>query len=109
VNSLVDDLTAAGKDTFVVLLSEIFPSKLALFSDVEAWVQVACPRLSIDWGRAFAVPLLTAYEAKVALGVTQWKETYPMDFYARGEAGGSGGSWSNYAVSRTHRLKSSAS
>ena len=109
VNSLVQDLTAAGKDAFVVLLSEIFPSKLALFPDVEAWVQVACPRLSIDWGRAFAVPLLTAYETKVALGVTQWRDTYPMDFYARGEAGAAGGAWSNYAESRTHKLKASSS
>ena len=109
MNSLVEDLAAAGKDAFVVLLSEIFPSKLALFPDVEAWVQVACPRLSIDWGRAFAVPLLTAYETKVALGVTQWRDTYPMDFYARGEAGAAGAAWSNYAESRTHKLKASSS
>lgn len=26
------------------------------------WVQVACPRLSIDWGEAFDKPLLTPYE-----------------------------------------------
>lgn len=26
------------------------------------WVQVACPRLSIDWGEAFSKPLLTPYE-----------------------------------------------
>lgn len=26
------------------------------------WVQVACPRLSIDWGTAFPKPLLTPYE-----------------------------------------------
>jgi 2-(3-amino-3-carboxypropyl)histidine synthase len=109
VNSLVDDLAAAGKETFIVLLSEIFPSKLALFSDVEAWVQVACPRLSIDWGRAFSVPLLTAYETKVALGVTKWKEAYPMDFYSRSDADSAGRSWTNYSVSRTHRLKSNFS
>jgi 2-(3-amino-3-carboxypropyl)histidine synthase len=45
-----------------VLLSEIFPEKLMLFSDVDAWVQIACPRLSIDWGHAFSRPLLTPYE-----------------------------------------------
>lgn len=33
-----------------LLLSEIFPGKLAMMDDVECWVQVACPRLSIDWG-----------------------------------------------------------
>ncbi|XP_060114709.1 2-(3-amino-3-carboxypropyl)histidine synthase subunit 1 [Heteronotia binoei] len=65
-----------------LLLSEIFPGKLQLFPDVEAWVQVACPRLSIDWGEAFDKPLLTPYEAAVALRQVAWQETYPMDFYA---------------------------
>ena len=42
-------LHSCGKNYFVLLLSEIFPSKLAMFEDVDAWVQIACPRLSIDW------------------------------------------------------------
>ena len=25
----------------------------------DAWVQLACPRLSIDWGMAFSKPLIT--------------------------------------------------
>lgn len=72
-------------------LSEIFPGKLALMDDVEAWVQVACPRLSIDWGYAFPRPLLSPYEALTALGESnpKWMEekdahtSYPMDYYAR--------------------------
>ncbi|KAL5003575.1 Diphthamide biosynthesis protein 1 [Aspergillus recurvatus] len=71
-----------------LLLSEIFPGKLAAMSDVECWVQIACPRLSIDWGYAFPRPLLTPYEALIALGVREgWEKThegvYPMDFYAK--------------------------
>ena len=71
-----------------LLLSEIFPGKLALMGDVEAWVQIACPRLSIDWGYAFPKPLLTPYEALVALGIRkEWgtpeQKQYPMDFYAK--------------------------
>lgn len=68
-----------------VALSEIFPGKLALMGEVEAWVQVACPRLSIDWGYAFEKPLLSPYEALVALGGREdWgKGAYPMDFYAK--------------------------
>lgn len=31
------------------------------------WVQVACPRLSIDWGTAFPKPLLTPYEVTPSL------------------------------------------
>ncbi|XP_026546071.1 2-(3-amino-3-carboxypropyl)histidine synthase subunit 1 [Notechis scutatus] len=79
---LESSLQAAGRPYTRLLLSEIFPSKLQLFPDVEAWVQVACPRLSIDWGAAFEKPLLTPYEAAVALQQIQWQEIYPMDFYA---------------------------
>ncbi|KAK2742801.1 Diphthamide biosynthesis protein 1 [Myotisia sp. PD_48] len=70
-----------------LLLSEIFPGKLASMPDVECWVQIACPRLSIDWGYAFPKPLLTPFEALVALGIKEdWSTgnngVYPMDFYA---------------------------
>uniref|UniRef100_A0A8B9SHS6 2-(3-amino-3-carboxypropyl)histidine synthase subunit 1 n=2 Tax=Anas platyrhynchos TaxID=8839 RepID=A0A8B9SHS6_ANAPL len=75
-------LRALGRPFVRVLLSEIFPSKLQLFPSVDAWVQIACPRLSIDWGEAFSKPLLTPYEAAVALGDVEWQPTYPMDFYA---------------------------
>jgi 2-(3-amino-3-carboxypropyl)histidine synthase len=72
----------------------MFPPSISTF------VQTSCPRLSIDWGMAFARPVLTPYEAALAVGrVGQvdrqsgkagWEagykgntqETYPMDFYA---------------------------
>ena len=46
-----------------------------MMSGVDAWCQVACPRLSIDWGEAFLLPTLTPYEALVALGEVEpwWK------------------------------------
>ncbi|ATZ49286.1 hypothetical protein BCIN_04g04550 [Botrytis cinerea B05.10] len=71
-----------------LLLSEIFPGKLAMMSDVECWVQVACPRLSIDWGYAFPRPLLTPYEALIVLGQKEdWAKSnnniYPMDYYGK--------------------------
>lgn len=78
-------LSQMGIPFINLALSEIFPGKLAMMSDVECWVQVACPRLSIDWGYAFPRPLLTAYEALVALEEKEdWgKGVYPMDYYAR--------------------------
>lgn len=84
-------MSSRGVQCVVVLLSEIFPAKLALFADVDAWVQIACPRLSIDWGYAFPKPLLNPYEAEVMLQGTQWQQIYPMDFYAR-----DGGQWTVY-------------
>ena len=103
---LQQTLKRLGREYFVVLLSEIFPDKLKLFEDVDAWIQIACPRLSIDWGSAFHRPLLTPYEAMVALKQTRWcvgereegvcssdlttSQTggvYPMDFYANESRG----------------------
>ncbi|PLN80989.1 diphthamide biosynthesis protein 1 [Aspergillus taichungensis] len=83
-----EHLARRGIPTINLLLSEIFPGKLASMADVECWVQIACPRLSIDWGYAFPRPLLTPYEALIALGVREdWdranKGVYPMDFYAK--------------------------
>ncbi|KAF1929440.1 diphthamide biosynthesis protein 1 [Didymella exigua CBS 183.55] len=90
---IANALSKQGIPVVNILLSEIFPGKLALMPDVDAWVQIACPRLSIDWGYAFAKPLLSPYEALVALGVRDapWLDgdereggsVYPMDFYAK--------------------------
>ena len=85
IEQLLDE---RGTPYINILLSEIFPGKLALMDDVECWVQIACPRLSIDWGYAFPRPLLTPYEALVVLNAKEdWKTSndgvYPMDFYAK--------------------------
>lgn len=80
-----------NKRCFVLLLSEIFPKKLDMFTNVDAWVQIACPRLSVDWGHFFTKPVLSPYELNVALGEEEFREVYPMDFYKAGS-----GRWSNY-------------
>lgn len=69
-------LDEKGFDYVVILMSEISPGRVALFEDsVDAWIQIACPRLSIDWGDAFAKPLLTPMEAEIALGfIPGWWE-----------------------------------
>lgn len=90
VNHLKKRLEDRGKKVVVYLLSEIFPTKLDLLKNVDAFVQVACPRLSIDWGSAFSKPCLTPYEAAILTGDVAWHkegENYPMDFYAYGSLG----------------------
>lgn len=81
-----------------ILLSELSPAKLALFNPhISTFIQTSCPRLSIDWGYAFDHPLLSPYEAAVAVGkTTGWMDqskggndkggngVYPMDFYEAG-------------------------
>ncbi|CAG0905103.1 unnamed protein product [Cyprideis torosa] len=54
LQTLEAQLKGQRRSTVTYLMSEIFPSKLQLVPKVQAWVQIACPRLSIDWGTAFA-------------------------------------------------------
>jgi 2-(3-amino-3-carboxypropyl)histidine synthase len=90
-------LHAHHKRSFVMLASEITPAKLQLFppGKVDAWVQIACPRLSVDWGHHLSssttIPVLNPYELFVCLGETEFQPAYPMDYYAA-----AGGPWSNY-------------
>lgn len=96
-------IKAAGHRCTSLLMSEMKPEKLAYFGDqVDVWVQVACPRLSIDWGHKFCngKPLLSPYEANVVLGhaapfwaadeedrVDLEARPYPMDFYSKDSSG----------------------
>jgi 2-(3-amino-3-carboxypropyl)histidine synthase len=73
--TLQQKVATRGLQLTTVLLSEVTPPKLKLLGHVQAWVQVACPRLSIDWGEGFDRPTLTPYEALIALGeVPGWWE-----------------------------------
>nr|NVI70997.1 putative diphthamide biosynthesis protein 1 [Cucujiformia] len=52
VQHIRERLKNKNKSAVIIFLSEIFPKKLQLFPQLEAFVQIACPRLSIDWGIA---------------------------------------------------------
>ena len=58
---------ADGPCPFPPVPAEVSPPKLAALSQgVDAWVQIACPRLSIDWGEGFTLPTLNPYEVGAA-------------------------------------------
>ncbi|EPS72161.1 hypothetical protein M569_02597 [Genlisea aurea] len=120
VERLEKKMQEKGLDYITVLLSELSPKKIDLFGDsVDAWIQIACPRLSIDWGDAFKKPLLTSFEAEIALGdrpgwwdMKPMKSSngcrnrneeecvdYPMDYYSQ-----DGGEWnSSYLKKKSGR------
>ena len=91
-NRIESLLHEAGKIVIPFLMDEIQPETLKLIKGIDAWVQVACPRLSIDWGEGFHQPVLTPYELDVMLGIAPWAQdsAYPMDYYSM-----SGNKWGN--------------
>lgn len=75
-----------------VMMPEVVQDTLKAFRSVDIWVQVACPRLSIDWGKFFESPLLNPYEFVQSIRLFNGGEqgfgaigdnNYPMDFYAK--------------------------
>lgn len=89
---IVDLLEKNGKEYFILLISEINGNILDEYGiDIEIWIQLCCPRLSVDWGNNYTKPLLNGYEAFISLGAIEWKDDfYPMDNYTY-----SGGLWSS--------------
>lgn len=95
LQNLIAKLAKSTKCNFInLLLPEIKPETLNLFTEIDGWVQIACPRLSIDWGNNFtSKPLLTPYEFSSAIKSFHSNEkicqsdNYPMDFYASNSHG----------------------
>jgi 2-(3-amino-3-carboxypropyl)histidine synthase len=80
-----------GKRFSVFLMSDVCQSAIEKYEEVEAWVEIACPRLAIDWGCEFSKPMLCPYELFVAFN--DLPLDYPMDNYMYG-----GGKWSVYTA-----------
>ena len=78
-----------GKRFSVFLMSDVCQEAISKYPEVEAWVEIACPRLAIDWGSEFSKPMLNPYECFVAF--KDLPLDYPMDNYLYG-----GGEWSVY-------------
>ena len=64
----------AGKKATLLALREITPEALMQFPTIDAFINTACPRLSLDDGKTFRKPLLTLKEMLVALGKVKWEE-----------------------------------
>lgn len=91
---LIEQLKEKSKCKFIkVMMPEVIQDTLKLFEEVDVWVQVACPRLSIDWGTFFHSPLLNPYEFAQSIKIlsnsakSTSERNYPMDFYAKNSCG----------------------
>jgi 2-(3-amino-3-carboxypropyl)histidine synthase len=62
-----------GKTAFLFAVSEILPEAMAEFPSVEAYVNTACPRVSLDAASKFPKPMLTVNEFMVVSGEISWE------------------------------------
>jgi 2-(3-amino-3-carboxypropyl)histidine synthase len=69
-----DSLKKAGKRTTLLAVRELTPDSLLEFPSIDAYVNTACPRISLDDAAKFQKPVLTIKEALVAAGDLKWEQ-----------------------------------
>jgi 2-(3-amino-3-carboxypropyl)histidine synthase len=62
-----------GKVSFIILMDLVTPEQL-LAARADAFVNTACPRITIDDAERFHAPVLTPQEFEVALGEIRWED-----------------------------------
>lgn len=63
-----------GKIAYIFAAREINPELIMEFPTIEAYVNTACPRISLDDASKFRKPVLTPNEMLVAVGELSWEE-----------------------------------
>ena len=66
-----------GKDVQMITIREITEERLAIFTNIEAFIQTACPRISID-GETFSKPILSIPQIESLFKI--WEGEEPGDF-----------------------------
>ena len=66
-------LKREGKEAYILALREITSTSLSQFPSIEAFINTACPRISMDEPSIFPRPVLTLKEAYVMLGRMRWE------------------------------------
>jgi 2-(3-amino-3-carboxypropyl)histidine synthase len=71
------------KKYVIIMLNEITQNKIINYDKCECFIQIACPRLSIDWSDQFSKPMLTPYEIFLALDQEKFENgVYKMNNYS---------------------------
>ncbi|MEW6505967.1 MAG: diphthamide biosynthesis enzyme Dph2 [Chloroflexota bacterium] len=72
--ALKEKLEKSGKTAFLFAVREVTPEVLLEFPTIDAYVNTACPRISVDDASRFRKPVLTVNEALVVVGELSWEE-----------------------------------
>jgi len=78
-----EKLKKSGREVTLLALREITPEALMEFPSIDALVNTACPRISLDDASKFLKPILTFNEALVLLGEKSWEELCREGWFGR--------------------------
>jgi len=72
--NLKKKLEEKGKSVCIFAVREVNPEVLMEFPTIDAYINTACPRISLDDASKFKKPVLTVNEAMVVTGELSWEE-----------------------------------
>lgn len=79
---LAEKLGDREKIAFIIYLDETRADKLNNFTEPEAFIDTACPRIAIDGVAGVERPILTTQEARILLNERTWEETWGPRYLA---------------------------
>jgi 2-(3-amino-3-carboxypropyl)histidine synthase len=68
-----ETLEKMGKTACIFAVREVLPEVIMEFPTIEAYVNTACPRISLDDASKFRKPVLTVNEFMVVSGESSWE------------------------------------
>jgi len=75
-------LLRTGKKPTLLAIREITPESLVQYPTIAAYVNTACPRVSLDDASRFQKPVLTVSEALVVAGEITWEQLLRKGWFA---------------------------
>ena len=73
---IAEKLGDREKTAFLIYVDEVRADQLNNFTEPEAFIETACPRIAIDGVSGIDRPILTASEAHILLGERTWEQTW---------------------------------
>lgn len=67
-------LTESGYLAVLLCAAEVIPESIESFTDLEAFVEISCPRISTDDQERYHKPILNPEEVMIALGKKKWED-----------------------------------
>jgi len=77
-------LERSGLKATLIALREITANALMQFPGFDAFINTACPRISLDDAQSFRKPIIYINEARVLLGEMEWEELLRRGWFGNG-------------------------
>src|SRR5207302_10757276 len=77
--SILKQIEEAGKKAVILYSDEIVPQKLLDFTDIDVFVDTACPRLALHDPERFSTPIITRDAIMLAVAACVWEQLLERD------------------------------